>query len=294
MNRCPFCAALKIRFWFNRKLSHHESYPIHFCDGCRSAFVWPRPSDSELQSFYQANSYGRLSHAQADAIEARYYPTKEQDARTLISGCLKMLHNRPLLDIGAGQGTLVHVARRCGFDAQGVEPNPNDRRLFEELNGFPPVARFFDAEFAGTVKEKYGVVVLNQVLEHLAHPDDILENLSKILTPDGVVVVAVPHFGSFLSLVQGKRDMFIKPPEHLNCFSKTGLMRLFARNGYHLLTLKTVSKVPRARIHESLRAWKVGPVVWRIIYGGMLLSDIAGRGMFLNSYFRMSSSHHSA
>ena len=48
-------------------------------------------------------------------------------------------------------------------------------------------------------------------------------NLSAILVPDGIVAVAVPHFGSLLSRLQGKKDMFICPPEHLNFFSRRGL-----------------------------------------------------------------------
>lgn len=109
-------------------------------------------------------------------------------------------------------------------------------------------------------------------------------NLHKVLRPGGIVAIAVPHFGSLLSRLQGTKDIFVSPPEHINYFSKRGLKELFLKNGFRLLLIETVSKVPRRRIQRVLRVRIAGAVAWRTIFAAMWLSDWFGWGMVVNAY----------
>ncbi len=83
--------------------------------------------------------------------------------------------------------------------------------------------QIFDEEIAKKFENYFDVVLLSQVLEHLPNPKFAVEKIRKVLKQDGICVIAVPHFGSFVSKIQRRNDMFITPPEHINFFQREDL-----------------------------------------------------------------------
>jgi 2-polyprenyl-3-methyl-5-hydroxy-6-metoxy-1,4-benzoquinol methylase len=132
----------------------------------------------------------------------------------------------------------------------------------------------------------FDVVLLSQVLEHVIEPAETVRHVHAVLNANAMAAIAVPHFGSALSLVMGKRDMFITPPEHLNYFSRQGLVALFGRNGFRLEELSTVSKVPRKRIAKMFPTPLLGEMAWRALYATLCCAHPFGLGMVLNAIFR--------
>jgi len=130
------------------------------------------------------------------------------------------------------------------------------------------------------------VVLLSQTLEHIPDPEAAVRNLRTVLRPAGIAAIAVPHFGSALSKIQGRNDMYISPPEHLNFFSRAGLIGLFSRAGFKLEHIETVSKIPRLYVQRILRYPVLTQIGWKAGYGVMRFFDIIGLGMVLNAYFR--------
>jgi SAM-dependent methyltransferase len=188
--------------------------------------------------------------------------------------------------VGAGNGTFSHVATKRGFRVSAIEPNDNACAVFCEVNDFRPQDRLFNDAFAEECGNSYDVALLSQVLEHMPHPLDTVKNLYTVLRSGGIAAIAVPHFGSFLSQLQGTNDMFVSPPEHLNFFSRRGLTELFLKNGFSLHLIETVSKVPRRRIERLARLRPLGALGWRATYAAMRLSDWCNAGMVLNAYFQ--------
>jgi SAM-dependent methyltransferase len=273
-----------VTFWQD-KLTDSGAYGIWRCESCQSGFVWPRPDDSKLAAFYTSPDCGLPSRKEADAIDTAYYPTSWGDAEIIINRCLGLAQGRCLLDVGAGNGTFSHVAAKRGFRVSAIEPNENASAIFREVNGFRPQERFFDHAFAEQYRTSYHVALLSQVLEHMPHPLDTVKNLHAVLRPGGLAAIAVPHFGSLLSRLQGANDMFVSPPQHLNFLSRRGLTELFLKNGFSLRLIETVSKVPRRRIERLARLRLLGALGWRGTYAAMRLSDWCSAGMVLNAYF---------
>lgn len=283
-SECLFCAEGPATFWQD-KCTESGIYGIWRCESCQSGFVWPRPDDHELAALYASPSYGSPARNDADSADAAYYPTSWGDAETIINRCTRLAKGQRFLDVGAGNGTFSHVATKYGFQVDAIEPNQNARAVFSEVNGFSPQERLFDRTFAQQMKCSYDVVLMSQILEHMLHPLDTVQNLHAVLRPGGIAAIAVPHFGSLLSLLQGTNDMFISPPEHLNFFSKRGLTKLFMKNRFSVRRIETVSKTPRRKIERLARFRLLGAVGWRAVYAAMRLSDSFNVGMVLNAYF---------
>ena len=143
----------------------------------------------------------------------------------------------------------------------------------------------FDRDLARAYKDRFDIALLSHVLEHANDPEAFVDNLRLVLKDGGIAAVAVPHFGSALSRVQGKRDMFICPPEHLNFFSAIGLVHLFERSGFRILYLETVSKLNRLKIRRIVRSPLLSEWAWRGLYRVLNIADSIGWGMVLNAYF---------
>lgn len=102
-----------------------------------------------------------------------------------------------LLDIGAGFGRTFLYVKAAGiaerFDMVGVDIDP--LRKDEVYAGNPWEIRQGDAEqdldFADSSLD---VVVCEQLLEHLNHPQVVLDNVQRVLKPGGLFIVGVPIF----------------------------------------------------------------------------------------------------
>jgi SAM-dependent methyltransferase len=286
---CPACTAGGLRRWFT-KATTHGSFHLWRCPACASAFVLPRPSDTELEQFYRDVSYRVMDARSAEerlmactAAEARY-PNSTLDAARIIGQCGALTRGRRFLDVGAGFGFFTREALRLGFRANALEPSPNCRDVFALLNGFEPDSKLFSPVFVRDHAADFDVVLLSQVLEHLPSLEEAVSSIRTLLGPSGIAAIAVPHFGSAVSRIQGRRDMFIDPPEHLNFFTRSGLMSLFERHGFRCEHSETISRFDPARLARRLPV--AGGVTTGVLRTVLALADRIGRGMYLNAYFR--------
>lgn len=291
---CLFCCGGPASHWNDVRGVDGNDYALFKCSSCRSAFVYPPPSDELVEAFYRGalNSHGGsvaeedfdAFHEQVLASE-RAYPNSIVDAARLVSAARRIAPGDKFLDIGAGYGFFTRAAREAGFECTALEPGRATAAVFERMNGFRPLSAIFDDSFAADRQGAFDVVLLSQVLEHIPNPAHAVRNLNRILRPGGVCVIAVPHFGSYLSRIQGKRDMFIVPPEHLNFFSRKGLRSLFERQGFDQAEAYTVSRYDRNALRRKLKVRAVADAAYGLLDLFLKASDARGRGTFINALF---------
>jgi SAM-dependent methyltransferase len=154
---------------------------------------------------------------------------------------------RRLLDVGCGDGAfaaaLREERRRQGVELEiwGLELDPDAAaraaaRLDRVLSG--PAA-----ERLGELPERaFDCVVLNDLLEHLAWPEDLLRALHRVLAPGGCLVASIPNVRHFFNVwdltVRGDweyHDEGIRDRTHLRFYTRSSMHGLFARAGYRLV-----------------------------------------------------------
>jgi 2-polyprenyl-3-methyl-5-hydroxy-6-metoxy-1,4-benzoquinol methylase len=293
---CPFCNRASSKYWFTHTSKADLSqYDLNRCEKCKSAFVFPAPSEEYLKEFYsgEMNSHGG-DFDNADA-QKNYelilnledsFPNSRVDAKRIASFCKKLSSGNDFLDIGAGYGFFTNEAISVGFNCKAIEAGSNNCKVFKLMNGFEPFNQMFDEKFAEDNCNKFDVVLLSQVLEHIPNPQSAIKNIRTVLKSGGICVIAVPHFGSMVSKLQGKKDMFIIPPEHLNFFSLSGLNQAFKNNGFSVLMTHTVSRFDANKLKSRIKSLFLSRLIYSLIASGLHISDVANRGMFINSYFK--------
>jgi len=119
---------------------------------------------------------------------------------------LNLNHNKPigrLLDIGCGDGAFSVLLRDAweakevyGVDMSSEAVETAKTRginaVYVDLNmgGLPFDDGLFDVAFAG------------EVIEHLLSPDDLLDEIHRILKPEGCCVITTPNLGAWYNRLQ--------------------------------------------------------------------------------------------
>jgi SAM-dependent methyltransferase len=100
-----------------------------------------------------------------------------------------------VLDIGCGTGDLITVwVARLGAEVVGIDIHEPSIRLARRRHSMPNLQ--FDlatAEDLLTEEKTYDVIICSEVLEHLHHPQSLLDIMRKLIRPDGLCLVTIPN-----------------------------------------------------------------------------------------------------
>jgi len=234
--RTPAPAADECAWCGHRLGAEDEHLPGRIrCARCGVATTSPWPTDEQLAEAYAVwyrPSAGRFSGV-GDAVLKR--------TRSALANRLqRVLPRGPVLDVGAGDGTLVAAFRRHGREAVGVDPyasgdSPHVRAVdFEEMTG------------------GWSAVIFWHSLEHLRRPVRALRHAADLVVPGGVLVVAVPNAASLQARLFGDRWLALDLPRHLVHISPPALLSEIEALGFR------VERVSYLRGGQVLFGWLHG------------------------------------
>jgi 2-polyprenyl-3-methyl-5-hydroxy-6-metoxy-1,4-benzoquinol methylase len=269
--RCAICgsdAAHEVCWGRDRLCGQPGEFRIVECGGCSLTYLNPRPTARALEAFYP-NEYPPHRPAAGNpavpnrtrmwvkAWAARWYTRGLQFDPVHVRETLRRIEDFPpyfplgffptkpggrLLDVGCGSGIYLHAFQKLGWEAYGVEISPGVAERARKTFGLNVItseleeARFPDGYF--------DVVTLIHVMEHLRHPVRTLQEVRRILTADGIAVVALPNLRSLARLLFRAHWFHWDVPRHLYHYSPTSLRRLLAKVGG--IRLVRVNHVPVA------------------------------------------------
>jgi SAM-dependent methyltransferase len=143
-----------------------------------------------------------------------------------------------LLDVGAGNGYFVYLARtEFGMSADGLEVSTAEADYARDTFGIELLRGDLSV-----VSERYDVLTSFNVLEHVKEPTKLLEQMSERLNPGGLLVVTTPNPSCIHRRLRGlSRWNMVWPPHHINLFTRAALQELLARQGFEVLEYSTLS-----------------------------------------------------
>jgi SAM-dependent methyltransferase len=141
-----------------------------------------------------------------------------------------------LLDIGCGAGSLIEAARRAGWDAEGLEVSGPAAMHVGSL-GFKVFHG--DLSQANYPADYFDVVTASELVEHLADPFGMLEEVARILRPGGLLWATTPNAGGLSARMLGIGWSIVCPPEHLQLFSIDGIRQMIARAGFQRIRVNS-------------------------------------------------------
>ncbi len=296
LHECVSCGGEKIKFWRQKNFQYTENvnttaFSIYRCESCGTGFLNRPPARQWLQSIYQYSGQALTEAITLEAVLAQEtaFPNCRLDADRMSHQAhqFNSSDNDQALDIGSGFGFYTEALRKLGYNTVSINPGKYENDVFKSLNGDEPLAVMFENyEPAG----QFGVVMMSQVLEHLLEPDHAIGKVSGLLAPSGILACAVPNYDSFLVKLLGTKDnACLWIPEHVNYFTEQGLTALVEKNGFRVVKVKQVTRIPfnaaskRLRLKGRPAAIVDGMVKFlQIPFAGLM--HCFGLGIYINLY----------
>lgn len=211
MNNCIVCDHITEPF------CNRGQYRIYKCQSC--GFGFTKNSNLQLSDYHRDDEYIQ---------EEKLFENIFQKRVNVISG---LLNPGKVLEIGCSTGLLLSMLKARNWDVLGVEMSKKSADAAKSRGIKIIVNSFENVKF----DQKFDLIILNHVLEHLENPKEVLKKAYSILDPNGAILISLPNFGSLSAIVQKCNWKLLLPEEHLWQFTYDSLNILFKKIG-----LKTI------------------------------------------------------
>jgi 2-polyprenyl-3-methyl-5-hydroxy-6-metoxy-1,4-benzoquinol methylase len=206
--------------------------------------VNPLPSQEELNDYYEKNYYQKtLSNTyQSNYSESELQYINNKIAQRAAIVLDKIKHSGKLLDVGCGEGFVLAFFKKLGWLVEGI-----DFSDFGLLNLNPSLINEFEKGDVYEIlnkklisQDKYDVLWLGNVLEHVLDPVFLLKNLKMLLAKNGILVITVPNDASkyqelLFSEEYVDKKWWIIAPDHISYFNYQTLQNTCSSAGFKVL-----------------------------------------------------------
>ena len=204
------------------------------CADCNMVYVNPRPKNESLIKYYTE------SLASAYFQEFIISPTQDYRIENIVKPRLQFLiDNFPdkgkWLDIGCSSGLLLSEGAKVGWDPYGIEFEATAANAARELG-----VHIYEKPIEELdIENKFDLVTMFEVLEHVADPKSTLEHCYKAMNKGGHIVITVPNIEGIEFEILEDKHSNIAPPSHLNYFSPQTLTDILVKNGFEIVNIDT-------------------------------------------------------
>jgi 2-polyprenyl-3-methyl-5-hydroxy-6-metoxy-1,4-benzoquinol methylase len=154
-----------------------------------------------------------------------------------------------ILEVGCGSGAFGRALkqRRPETVVWGIEPDVAAGQVAAQtLDRVIPGT--FSSVLSELATERFDVICLNDVIEHIADPYQVLRECKDLLTSDGMVVASIPNVLFFYEIAKilitqdwKYEDCGVLDNTHLRFFTKKSIIRMFDECGYEILKIEGIN-----------------------------------------------------
>lgn len=229
---------------YNRKWEEADVRIID-CKTCGFIHVDPLPIKEDILEFYKRKYFTEIKPFDYESITDSYIEKKVEQVKQV--GSYISIYNRVgkllpeassetlrMLDIGCGNDLLATFFHLKGWESNVLEPNQDATKYLRRF-GLNVYERFAD-EINEIGFKDLSFVNIQFVLEHIAEPITLLQNVHKAMAPGGIIRICVPNdFSDGQLAYQGyykEKLHWVVQPDHINYFSFSSLSRLLNKCGF--------------------------------------------------------------
>jgi 2-polyprenyl-3-methyl-5-hydroxy-6-metoxy-1,4-benzoquinol methylase len=190
-------------------------------------FMKKIPTSAELENYYSVYAYENEKEMPE--------PTR-LSLESLLDSFEKYRVNNRILDVGCGEGWILELALKRGWEAYGTEFSSRAIEICER-KGIKMYAGVLKPE---SIKEKdFDIIVSSETIEHINNPKEEVKNIHQLLRKGGLFYITTPNFNSYLRKMMKDKYAIIKYPEHLSYYTTTTLNKLLKETGFRKVKLMT-------------------------------------------------------
>lgn len=223
MIKCPLCNSEKDSIYLESKkdIESELVYKIYKCINCSLTFSVPMKPASA--AYYQSSE--------------EWY--EEYQVRWEYIRAIDFIGDKKfkILDVGCGNGYFLDLARKKGLEVTGIDINTYAVKAAKGRFGLERIYCLSAEEFmADFPDEKFDMVCLFHLIEHLNDPAGFLFKLRAIIKDNGFIVIAVPNPRRLRAICFKRKEGWDYPPHHLTRWDEKSVARLLQAAGFKMVS----------------------------------------------------------
>lgn len=203
-----------------------RQFQIYRCKNCNTSFSNPHEADEKIYDYIYTQAaitpgYNRYAvyaseiKCQSDPL---HYLSLKEGAYYAIKTILEEQNDKSLsiLEVGSGLGYLTFAIHQKGFNITGLDISTDAvANSIERFGDFYVAKDVY--QYASGNRNRYDMVILTEVIEHVHNPGDFCDHLISLLNKDGKLIITTPNKSAFPATDIWETEL---PPVHLSWFSE--------------------------------------------------------------------------
>lgn len=237
MESCTFCKSFFHEKKFDIKIVK-GTFQIRRCTSCSAFFLYPMPSNKQLNDAYNLDYYGEGNSKFNPIVESIVNIFRRMRANRAIK---KISANSNILDIGCGNGGFLNfLSKYHQFNLYGTEIEGHAaKRAANNNKGFTLyIGSLNSIDFHD---QKFDLITMYHVFEHLTTPNEDIEIIKKLLKHNGKLVISIPNINSWQAQIFRSKWLHLDVPRHLIFFAPKAFKSTMQSKGFVILSERYVS-----------------------------------------------------
>jgi len=224
------------------KLRDSDEHKVFKCINCGQVQINPIPTMDEDRNYYNDDSQAKAVFNYVNMKVMKYKSDIDVNRRFEMFKD-RINKNMKLLEVGCGYGFFIEHLKNKGYNIKGIEIS-NSRREYgiKELGCTIYDVNLMIEDILDSQNEKYDVIFLFHVLEHLSEPEQFLKNISKMLKEEGTLIIEVPNLDDHMIEISEQYRNFYFQRAHITYFEKHTLNNLLIKSGYVNIEIEGVQR----------------------------------------------------
>ena len=200
---CEICDSKKSDVLHKQKFALEKnclfSYDVVACKNCGFTFASNLPTSKKLEKFYKENIKYAYQHQYGNL--PNYIQKFHLDSFKMVNSYFKNHYPKfnksssHILDIGCATGYLLSVFKNNQYkNVLGIDPSLECSLMAKKLYNIK-VLPLTLSEYQS--KEKFDLIILASVMEHLNELENNLSKASSLLKENGIMFISVPDADNF-------------------------------------------------------------------------------------------------
>lgn len=215
-----------------------EKYNIYYCSSCNLSFVWPQEVDNKIYDFIYSqadfvpgyNRYAMYALEIKSKKNALKYLAGKEAMYFAVKDILKQDNDKSerILEVGSGLGYLTYAISREGYNVTGLDISADAVKKAQASFGNYYICGDI-YQYALENPEKFDVVLLTEVIEHVPDPAAFSDTLMSLLKPGGKLIISTPNKSAYPSHEYWNTEL---PPVHLTWLSEDSFKVISQQKGF--------------------------------------------------------------
>ena len=236
IDKCPICGSEKQHIVLEAKDHNvsNDQFKIVECDDCSFRFTNPIPTEETIGEYYKSENYVSHSGTKKGLVNKVYHIVRNRAIKQKENLAKRNSKGKSILDIGCGTGDFLGYCKTQNWKTLGLEPDESARKIALENNKVEAK----ELDYLYQIEEnKFDVISMWHVLEHVYNLNQDIEQYKKILKNDGTLIIAVPNCSS-KDAGHYKSDWAAYDlPIYLYHFRPENMKQLFANHGMKVVEI---------------------------------------------------------